>query len=189
MNTSFSGLLSSRAAALKPSAIRELSKVAREPGVISFAGGTPDAALFPVEQIAEVTAQIFANPALRRECLQYGISEGYAPLREVIARYMGRRRIEARAGDVLITCGSQQGLEFVGKLFVNPGERILVTRPTYLGALQAFSLCEPRFVPLPQDAQGIDLNALERELAVGARFLYLVPDFAKIGRASCWERV
>ena len=178
MSTIATGLFSSRAAALQPSAIRELSKLAREPGMISFAGGTPDPALFPVESIAAATAEILADPGLQRECLQYGISEGYLPLREVIARYMGRRRIEARAADVLITSGSQQGLEFIGKLFVDPGDRILVTRPSYLGALQAFSLCEPCFVGIPQDELGLDLAALERELAAGAKFLYLVPDFA-----------
>jgi DNA-binding transcriptional MocR family regulator len=178
MNLNAASLFSSRAATLQPSAIRELSKLAREPGMISFAGGTPDPALFPVESIAAAAADILANSGLQRECLQYGVSEGYLPLREAIAHYMSRKRIQASAADVLITCGSQQGLDFIGKLFVDPGDRILVTRPSYLGALQAFSLCEPCFVAIPQDTQGLDLVALERELAARPKFLYLVPDFA-----------
>lgn len=164
--------LARRARALKPSAIREVSRYAREPGVISFASGSPNPALFPHDAVQQSMARIMADPAVLEQALQYGASEGYAPLRQLIAARLG-----CAAECVLVTNGSQQALEFLGTLLIDPGDRIIVTEPTYLGALQAFSLSEPEYVGVRCDGDGLDLAALEHAFARGAKFMYVMPDF------------
>src|SRR5947208_1795735 len=127
---------------MKASEIRELLKLVDQPQVISFAGGIPDPALFPAEAARAAYAAALSNPAAS---LQYGVSEGYAPLREWIAAQMSREGVPATPENILVTAGSQQGLDFLGKALISPGDTILAEYPTYLGALQAFSAYEPRY--------------------------------------------
>lgn len=175
--TDWSSRWAERGGRLKPSAIRQTAKFAAEPGVISFASGSPNPALFPYDAIARVTAEIMADPARRGPALQYGGSEGYLPLRELIVDHLGRTGARVAVENVVITNGSQQALEFVAKLLIDPGDRIVVTNPTYLGAFQAFNLFEPVYAGVPIDASGIDLPALEQEFRRGAKLMYLMPDF------------
>ena len=139
-----------RAGRMVASEIRELLKQIDQPGLISFAGGIPDPALFPRDAIAAAYHRILRDPIRGAAALQYSISEGYPPLRDWIAQHMCERGIACTAEHILITSGSQQALDFIGKLFVSPGDTVLVARPTYLGALQAFSAYEPRYGALPR---------------------------------------
>lgn len=159
----------------KGSAIRELLKLLSEPDIISFAGGIPDPALFPRAEIAAAARDILADPARAAIALQYAPSEGYAPLRRFIAGVMEERGAPCTIDNILITSGSQQALDFIGRLFLAPGDRVLVSRPTYLGALQAFNACEPVYgkLPLLGDNLGPDSGAEPP----GARFGYVVTDF------------
>ncbi len=170
-----------RAEAMRASEIRELLKLLEKPGIISFAGGIPDPALFPKEAAAAAYAQILADPVKSSQGLQYSVSEGYPPLRAWIARHMGSLGVPARADNILVTSGSQQALEFLGKLFLTPGDTALVTAPTYLGALQAFSAYEPRYDTLRPES-GNRTPATYREAASlnggSVKFAYVVPDFA-----------
>src|SRR3569833_2861998 len=127
---------------MKASEIRELLKLVDRADVISFAGGFPAPALFPAAAARAAFAQALARP---EAALQYGVSEGYAPLRERIAAAMTRDGVPAAPENILITAGSQQGLDFLAKALVSPGDTLLTEYPTYLGALQAFSAYEPRY--------------------------------------------
>lgn len=161
--------LSQRAQKLTSSAIREILKVTERPEVISFAGGLPSPDTFPVERLRMHTERVFQETPTA--ALQYGPTEGYMALREWIAARHG-----ASAANVLVTTGSQQALDLLAKVLVDPGSRVLVETPTYLGALQAFSLCEPRFVSVPSDDNG-PLTSELSSLADGARFMYCLPNF------------
>jgi 2-aminoadipate transaminase len=162
-----------RAERLNPSTIREILKITERPGIISLAGGLPSAATFPVEAMAEASARVLRDTP--REALQYAASEGYAPLREWVAAEMGSHGMAVDADQVLITTGSQQGLDLVGKVLIDPGSRVAVEHPTYLGALQAFAPYEAEFVAVEGDEDGPLPAALEA--ARGARFVYLLPNF------------
>lgn len=162
-----------RAERLNPSTIREILKVTERPGIISLAGGLPSADTFPVQAMAEATARVLRDTP--KEALQYAASEGYAPLREWVAAELQAQGVECDAAQVLVTTGSQQGLDLVGKVLVDPGSRVAVESPTYLGALQAFNPFEPSFVPVGGDDEGPLPDALDA--ARGARFLYLLPNF------------
>lgn len=162
-----------RAERLNPSTIREILKVTERPGIISLAGGLPAAETFPVQAMAEATARVLRDTP--KEALQYAASEGFAPLREWVAAELQGQGLACDANQVLITTGSQQGLDLVGKVLVDPGSKVAVESPTYLGALQAFNPYEPTFVPVGGDAEGPLPDALEA--ARGARFLYLLPNF------------
>lgn len=174
--------ISRRAQQLTSSAIREILKVTERPEVISFAGGLPSPASFPVAAMEAATARVFAdNP---QAALQYAATEGYLPLREFIARRHG-----APVERVLITTGSQQALDLIAKVMIDPGSKVLVETPSYLGALQAFSLFEPEFVSIPSDDKGLLPEALTPELTAGARFLYALPNFQNpTGRRLPLER-
>ncbi len=171
-----------RTAVMTPSALREMLKVTLRPGVISMAGGHPSTSTFPVERLREACARLLAadNPQAR-ESLQYGASEGYGPLREWVAADLARKRgMSVSADQVLITTGSQQGLDLVGKVLIDVGSTVLVEAPTYLGALQAFTPFEPRYASVAVDAEGPVPAALAEavEQADGdARFFYLLPNF------------
>ncbi len=178
MTVDWGHVFAGRVGGMTASEIRELLKLIDRPEIISFAGGIPDSDFFPTAAIARAYEKIFqSNNGAAGGALQYTISEGYTPLREWICNYMGRHGIQAGVDEVLVTSGSQQALEFVGKLLIGPGDLVAVTRPTYLGALQAFSPYEPTYVSIPGDAEGPDLVALEEALAKKPKFFYLVPDF------------
>ena len=161
---------SQRAQKLTSSAIREILKVTERPEVISFAGGLPSPATFPVERLQDACNRVLTQAP--SPALQYGPTEGYLPLREWVAA-----KHNVSASNVLITTGSQQGLDLLGKVLIDVGSRVLVETPTYLGALQAFSLSEPQFVSVPSDEDGLVPDGLTSTLVNGARFLYCLPNF------------
>ncbi len=163
--------LSRRAERMNPSVLREILKVTERPGIISFAGGLPSPKTFPVSAFAEACAEVLRADA--SAALQYAASEGHAPLREWVAQQLPWR---VDASQVLITTGSQQGLDLVAKVLIDSGSRVLVETPTYLGALQAFTPMEPVFQGVASDAEGVDPDDLRRQ-APGARFVYLLPNF------------
>ena len=169
--------LAGRLAGMKASEIRELLKVIERPEIISFAGGIPDPALFPHAEIAAAYRRVLESNSLRPLALQYSVSEGWLPLREFICDLQNRGGIGATPDNVVITSGSQQGLEFIGKLLIGAGDLVVVTRPTYLGALQAFAPYEPRYLSVPVDDEGVLPAALEDAFRQNPKFFYLVPDF------------
>jgi len=167
--------LSERARKLTSSAIREILKVTEQPDVISFAGGLPAPATFPVDAMRAATDRVFSGDAIG--ALQYAATEGYMPLREWIAARHSSDGVTIRASQVLITTGSQQALDLMGKVLIDPASRVLVETPTYLGALQSFALFEPSFVSVPSDDQGLIPEALSAPLTDAARLLYTQPNF------------
>ncbi len=165
--------LARRAERMNPSIIREILKVTEQPGVISLAGGLPSPDTFPVEALREASERVLRDTP--REALQYAASEGFGPLREWVAAELVQQGLHVDASQVLITTGSQQGLDLVGKVLIDAGSRVAVESPTYLGALQAFAPFEPEFVTVPCDADGPVPEMLAS--ARGARFLYMIPNF------------
>ncbi len=160
-----------RAEKMNPSVIREILKVTEKPGIISFAGGLPSPKTFPIDAFSQACAKVLREDG--QGALQYAASEGYGPLREAVASQLPWMVDPAQ---VLITTGSQQGLDLVAKVLIDAGSRILVETPTYLGALQAFTPMEPEVVSVASDAEGLDVDDLDTK-AAGARFLYLLPNF------------
>lgn len=166
--------LAQRAQRMNPSVIREILKLTELPGVISLAGGLPSPDTFPVEVLREASERVLRDTP--REALQYAASEGFAPLREWVAQQLAAQGIDhADAERVLITTGSQQGLDLVGKVMIDAGSRVAVESPTYLGALQAFAPYEPAVEALAGDDDGPRPEAFSA--ARGARFAYLLPNF------------
>lgn len=165
---------------IQASEIRELLKIIGRPGVISFAGGIPDPGLFPNKQIHEAYALILGNNAEARKAFQYSISEGDQELRHWIVEHMRQKGVGCEIENILITSGSQQALEFLGKLFISPGNRVYVTAPTYLGALQAFAPNQPTYGTLKIAANGTVSGevASEEGMAIRNAFSYVVPDFS-----------
>jgi 2-aminoadipate transaminase len=164
-------VLARRAEKMNPSVIREILKVTERPGIISFAGGLPSPRTFPVRAFRDACDRVL--DADGTGALQYAASEGYAPLREAVAAMLPWSVDPAQ---VLITTGSQQGLDLVAKVLIDAGSRILVETPTYLGALQAFTPMEPEVTGVASDAEGIDVDALT-DVGADARFLYVLPNF------------
>ncbi|MFI5116497.1 MAG: PLP-dependent aminotransferase family protein [Terriglobales bacterium] len=163
----------------KSSIIRELLKLTQRPEVISFAGGLPAPEIFPVERFREACQQVLTtNPSI---ALQYGPTEGYRPLRELIVAHMARYGILATVDNILITSGSQQALDLIAKLLINRGDRILVESPTYLGALQAFDLMGAEYVTVPIDDDGLQTAEMDRALRSGPKFMYILPNFQNPG--------
>lgn len=161
--------LATRVQGMKASEIRELLKLVGRPSMISFAGGIPDPALFNIALFQAAWREAFAGPSIAREALQYSTTEGYLPLRQWLSSHMKSLGVPAEADNILITTGSQQALDLIGKLTLDQGSGVITARPTYLGALQSFSAYQPAFrsIDAPQ-ATGDD----------AARLIYLVPDFA-----------
>ncbi|MDW5299379.1 MAG: PLP-dependent aminotransferase family protein [Sedimentibacter sp.] len=169
---------SDRANGLKASAIRELLKLTEMPEVISFAGGLPAPELFPVERIKEIFSEVMDRDG--RAALQYGPTEGYRPLREIIAtQRMSTAHMKLTGDDVIVTTGSQQGLEFSAKLFLNKGDVVICESPSYLGAINAFQAYEPKFVEVSMDEHGMIMSELENALKENpnAKMIYTIPDF------------
>ncbi|GLS14214.1 aminotransferase-like domain-containing protein [Hydrogenophaga electricum] len=163
--------LAQRAHKMNPSVIREILKVTEKPGIISFAGGLPSPKTFPVDAFAQACETVLRTDG--RAALQYAASEGYRPLCEWVARQLPW---DVSPEQVLITTGSQQGLDLVAKVLIDEGSTVLVETPTYLGALQAFTPMEPTIVSVDSDAEGIVVDDLVKK-APGARFLYVLPNF------------
>jgi 2-aminoadipate transaminase len=155
--------------------IRELLKFTQRPEVISFAGGLPAAEYFPVERFQDACRKVLEKQA--HLALQYGPTEGYQPLREMIAERLCRYNICATAENVMITSGSQQALSLLGMLLINPGDHVLVEQPTYLGALQAFNVFQASYVGVPIDNEGICIDQVAAALRHGPKFMYILPNF------------
>ena len=166
---------SQRTRRMTSSAIRELLKVTEQPEFISFAGGLPAPEVFPIAEIAAVTARLLQTRGA--QALQYGTTEGYRPLREWIAQQMTAEGFSVSAENVLITTGSQQAIYMLGKMFLDPGDLALVEAPTYLATIQAWNSFEARYLELNSDAQGILTERLEEMLFAGPKLLYTVPNF------------
>ncbi len=180
-------IFSERAQQLTSSAIREILKVTERPEVISFAGGLPAPGGFPVEVVRAAFDKVLATNG--RAALQYGPTEGYAPLREWVAADLTRAGATVSADQILIVSGSQQALDLLGKVLIDKDSKVLVEDPSYLGALQSFSLYQPQFVPVPTDEGGLIPEAITPELAAGARALYALPNFQNpTGRTLNLER-
>jgi len=160
---------------MKSSAIRELLKVAEMPDVISFAGGLPAADVFPYQRVKEACNKIIDEHGA--QALQYGVTEGYRPLRELIARHTARYGIDVSADNILITSGSQQALDLIGKVFINSGDKILVENPTYLGALQAWNAYGAEYITVQIDDDGIRTDHLEEAFRGGPKFIYIQSNF------------
>ncbi len=185
MSTAWTSRYAQRTKGLKSSAIRELLKFTQRPEVISFAGGLPAPEVFPAERFQEACQKVLQEkPHL---ALQYGATEGYEPLREMVARHIARYGIKAKSENVLITSGSQQALDLIGKLLINPGDRVLVEAPTYLGALQAFNVYGADYVSVPSDDDGLRSDRLEDPLRSGPKFMYVLPNFQNPGGTTLSE--
>ena len=182
--------MAQRAEKMNPSVIREILKVTEKPGIISFAGGLPSPQTFPIDAMREASERVLRDDG--KAALQYAASEGYAPLREWVAKDLLKQGLHVNPDQVLITTGSQQGLDLVAKILIDAGSRILVETPTYLGALQAFTPMEPIAVGVNSDDHGVDAADLRAKVGVGAdkaRFVYLLPNFQNpTGRTMTEER-
>ena len=166
--------LARRTARMNPSVIREILKLSELPGIVSLSGGLPSPDTFPIEAMRAAADRVLRDAP--REALQYAASEGYAPLREWVAGELSSQGLRVDAARVLITTGSQQGLDLVAKALVDPGSKVAVESPTYLGALQAFTPCEPEFTAVDCDSEG-PLPTSLRAVGRGARFVYVLPNF------------
>ncbi|GAB4469124.1 MAG: PLP-dependent aminotransferase family protein [Anaerolineae bacterium] len=176
MTTKWVERYASRTQRMRSSTIRELLKITQQPDIISFAGGLPAPELFPVEAVREATLRVLEQGA--DMALQYGTTEGYLPLREMIVRHMARYGIHCGPENVLITSGSQQALDLIGKILVDTGDHLIVEEPTYLGALQAWAPYGPDYLTVPSDDDGICPDGLERAIqANNAKFIYTIPNF------------
>ena len=157
------------------SVIRELLKLTEQPDIISFGGGLPAPEVFPVKQFREACNYVleYFGP----QALQYSTTEGYLPLREMIARHTARYSVEVAPDNIMITSGSQQALDFIGRLFINRGDYVVVESPTYLGALQAWNAYGAQYIPVRSDENGMVVDELEAALRIGPKFIYVLPNF------------
>jgi 2-aminoadipate transaminase len=175
MSTPWQQRYAQRTQRMSSSAIRELLKLTSQPDVISFGGGLPAPELFPIEEFRAATDAVLTRAG--RQALQYSTTEGYPPLREMIVRHMARYGIVVGLDNVMITTGSQQALDLIGKVLINPGDKILTEEPTYLGAIQAFTMYGAEYVTIPVDRDGMVTSRLEEALRSGPKFMYVLPNF------------
>ena len=172
---------SKNALGMKRSEIRELLKVTRQPGMISFAGGLPGPETFPVKDLEDIACQTLREKGAL--ALQYGTTEGEMEFREEIARWLNREKATIKAENVFVTTGSQQGLDIVSKVFLDPKDIVIVELPSYIGGLQAFTSYDARMIGVPQDDHGMRMDLLKKVLERLAKkrkkpkFIYVVPDF------------
>jgi len=167
------------------SPIRELLKLIENPEIVSFAAGLPAPEAFPREQIEAAAHRVLAEQG--HVALQYGATEGYRPLRELLVRHMARYGIEVGVDNVLVTTGSQQALDLVGKLLINPGDRVATEAPTYLGAIQAWSGYQAEYLTVPIDDDGLRVDLVEDVLRAAPKFLYVLPNFQNPGGVTLSE--
>ncbi len=169
-------LFSDRMADVPRSFIREILKVTLDREIISFAGGLPNRELFPAEEIQEATNKVFRTHG--RDIYQYSSSEGNAGLREYISDRYRQKHIDIPVENILITSGSQQGLDLLGKIFLNDGDSLIIEEPGYLGAIQAFSIYKPKFLPIPVSETGMDTGKLRAVMSSEKpKLMYIVPNF------------
>jgi len=170
-------LFAERIQGVPRSFIREILKASLNPEVISFAGGLPNPSFFPAKEIEAATSAVFNRYGA--SILQYSNSEGELGLREYISnRYKDKKGLDIPAENIIITNGSQQGIDLLAKVFLNPGDSVLIEEPGYLGAIQSLSLYQPDFCPVPVDGYGMDVEALEKKSSeLSAKMLYMVPSF------------
>ena len=183
MSNHIQALLADRLSQLETSAIRELFKLLCKPGIISFAGGFPDASLFDIEGIAQASAQALQdNPG---GALQYGATEGLEPLRTELVKLMGQKGAAIENADLIVTTGSQQALDLVGKTLINPGDKVIVEGPTFLATIQCFRLYGADLISAPVDDEGVDVDNLEQLIATHKpKFVYLIPTFGNPSGAT-----
>ncbi|MCX8745760.1 PLP-dependent aminotransferase family protein [Snodgrassella sp. B3882] len=168
---------SQRAQAQKSSVIREILKVTEQDDVISFAGGLPSPDTFPIAEIQSAVNTVFASNDVYG-ALQYGPTEGYAPLRQWIADYLSHRdQVAVSADEILIVTGSQQALDLIGKALIDEHDKVLVESPTFLGALQSFNQYNPEYIAVESDQEGLIPESIDDELAKSAKFFYTIPNF------------
>ena len=161
---------------VETSAIRELFKLLGKPGIISFAGGFPDPAMFDVEGIKEAACKALTDEP--GAALQYGATEGFAPLREELASFMGTKGATLTADELIVTTGSQQALDLLGKTMISPGDKVIVEGPTFLATIQCFRLYGAELISAPCDGQGVNTDALEKLIVEHKpKFVYLIPTF------------
>lgn len=175
MKTLWAERYAQRTQGMRSSAVRELLKLTEQPDIISFAGGLPAPEVFPITEFQEACRNVLAEHGPK--ALQYSTTEGYKPLREMIARHTSRYGIDVGPDNILITSGSQQALDLIGKVFINPGDHVLVESPTYLGALQAWNAYQTEYVTVPMDDDGMQTDKLEDVLRVSPKFIYALPNF------------
>jgi 2-aminoadipate transaminase len=178
ITTDWDAKLAGRAAKMSSSVIRELLKITDKPDIISFAGGLPAAELFPIREFREASEYVLTTNG--GKALQYGATEGYTPLREFLSEKMKKYDVPAEVENVVITNGSQQALDLVGRIFLDKGDIVVTERPTYLGALQAWRAYEPEFAPVPLDDDGMCVDQLEPVLKAHqgkVKFIYVLPNF------------
>ena len=167
---------SNRILATPSSFIRDILKVTEDPTVTSFAGGLPNPISFPQEALKESACRIIDK--FGAKVFQYSTTEGYLPLRQFVAdKYNKNFGLSITPADILITTGSQQALDLIAKVLLNNGDKVIVEEPGYLGAIQAFCMFEPTFMPVTLEQEGLDLEKLENALKTGVKFAYLVPNF------------
>jgi 2-aminoadipate transaminase len=175
MQTPWEYRYANRTQRMGSSIIRELLKWTEQPDIISFAGGLPAPEVFPVKQFKEACNAVLDE--FGAQALQYSTTEGYRPLREMIARHATRFGIDITPDNILITSGSQQALDFIGRVFINQGDHIVCESPTYLGALQAWNAYGAQYISVPSDENGMIVDELEKALRVGPKFIYVLPNF------------
>jgi 2-aminoadipate transaminase len=175
MQTPWESRFADRTRLMKSSVIRELLKLTEQPDVISFGGGLPAPEVFPVKEFQVACNYVLEN--LGAQSLQYSTTEGYRPLREMIARDMGRYTAAITPDNVQIVSGSQQALDFIGRIFISPGDKVVVENPTYLGALQAWNAYGAQYLPVRMDENGMVVDELEQALRAGPKFIYVLPNF------------
>ena len=162
---------------IEPSDIREILKLTANPGIISFAGGVPDADLFPIEALAKAAEHVFQKDA--KTALQYGTTEGHAGLRQKIAQRMKARGMDTDPDELLITTGAQQAISMVGQVFLDPGDKALCESPTYSGTINAFLVYQPEFVEVNSNDHGMDIASLQKALQENpdVKLIYVAPNY------------
>jgi 2-aminoadipate transaminase len=175
MQTPWEYRYANRTQRMGSSVIRELLKLTEQPDIISFAGGLPAPEVFPVKQFQQACNKVLETEAA--QALQYSTTEGYRPLREMIAERTARYAVSVTPENILITSGSQQALDFIGRVFINQGDHVLVESPTYLGALQAWNAYGAQYISIPSDENGMVTSELEKALRIGPKFIYVLPNF------------
>lgn len=175
MQTLWSERFAQRTQGMRRSEIRELLKLTEQPGMISFGGGLPAPEVFPLKAFEDACTRVLRQHGA--QALQYSTTEGYRPLREMIARHTCRYGVSVTADNILITSGSQQALDLIGKVFINQGDHILVEKPTYLAAIQAWNTFQAQYTPVDIDDDGMLPDVLEAALRGGPKFIYALPNF------------